>query len=107
MFFRKLVDIQLARAWRRKEDVTRLITYRTPQFQESGYFYCPYVPMLKPPKPYKPFFKTFAEVCIARAGKHFDPETFSSKKGLLTRYGKKLLSEGERFYKRIRISDFA
>jgi hypothetical protein len=39
---------------------------------DSGYFYCPYVPLTQTP------------VVL-------DPESFCPRKGILTRYGKKLL----------------
>ena len=35
-----------------------------------------------------------------------DPDVFMPRKGILTRYGKKLLKEGERFYQCLKISDF-
>lgn len=34
-----------------------------------------------------------------------DPEKFNARKGILTKYGKKLLVEGERFYRRLSIDD--
>jgi hypothetical protein len=51
----------------------------------EGYFYC-HIPVSKP-------------ITI-------DPETFNPRKGLLTRYGKKELQEGAKYYARISIRDF-
>ena len=46
---------------------------------DSGYFYAPYIPIIKTP------------VVL-------DPEVFRPRKGILTRYGKKLLKEGAEYY---------
>jgi hypothetical protein len=35
-----------------------------------------------------------------------DPESFCPRKGLLTRYGKKLLREGSKFYARLSVANF-
>lgn len=48
-------------------------------FVDTGYFYAPYVPMIQTPVV-------------------MDPESFSSPRGILTRYGKKLLAEGAQYY---------
>lgn len=35
-----------------------------------------------------------------------DPESFKPRKGILTRYGKKLVEEGAKFYARLSVKDF-
>jgi hypothetical protein len=35
-----------------------------------------------------------------------DPDSFNPRKGLMTRYGKKLLREGAKFYARLSIANF-
>lgn len=64
-----------------------LLGYRGDSYMDSGYFYCPYVPLTQTP------------VVL-------DPESFCPRKGLLTRYGKKLLREGAKFYARMTIANF-
>lgn len=64
-----------------------LLGYRGDSYMDSGYFYCPYVPLTQTP------------VVL-------DPESFCPRKGILTRYGKKMLREGRKFYARINISGF-
>jgi len=64
-----------------------LLGYRGESYMDSGYFYCPYVPMTQTP------------VVL-------DPESFCPRKGILTRYGKKLLREGAKFYARMTIANF-
>ena len=54
-----------------KED-TILMGYKGSQFLESGAVYAPYVPLLMTPLVY-------------------DPETFTPRKGLMTRYAKLML----------------
>ena len=54
----------------------------------AGYFYCPYVPLAKTP--------LFPNEIL---GEHFCP-----RPGLLTRYGKKLLKEGAKYYARLNVS---
>jgi hypothetical protein len=56
-----------------------LMGYKGDSYMDSGYFYCPYVPLTQTP------------VVL-------DPEGFVPRKGILTRYGKKLLREGAKFY---------
>jgi len=46
---------------------------------DVGYFYCPYIPITRTP------------VLI-------DPEEFDPQAGILTRYGRRLLEEGEQWY---------
>lgn len=64
-----------------------LLGYRGDSYMDSGYFYCPYVPLTQTP------------VVL-------DPESFCPRKGILTRYGKKLLREGSKFYGRMSIANF-
>ncbi len=54
--------------------------YQAPSFLDVGYFYAPYIPLTKTP------------VIL-------DPESFNPHKGYLTRYGKKLLEEGSKYYR--------
>jgi hypothetical protein len=62
--------------------------YKGDSYMDSGYFYCPYVPLTQTP------------VVL-------DPESFCPRKGILTRYGKKMLREGAKFYARLTISNFS
>jgi hypothetical protein len=64
-----------------------LLGYKGDSYMDSGYFYCPYVPLTQTP------------VVL-------DPESFCPRKGILTRYGKKLLREGAKFYSRLSIANF-
>ncbi len=64
-----------------------LMGYRGESYMDSGYFYCPYVPLTQTP------------VVL-------DTESFCPRKGILTRYGKKLLREGAKFYARMSIANF-
>jgi len=64
-----------------------LMGYKGDWYMDSGYFYCPYVPLTQTP------------VVL-------DPESFCPRKGILTRYGKKLLREGAKFYARLSIANF-
>jgi len=64
-----------------------LMGYKGDSYMDSGYFYCPYVPLTQTP------------VVL-------DPESFCPRKGILTRYGKKLLREGAKFYARLQIANF-
>jgi hypothetical protein len=63
-----------------------LMGYRGAQFLETGAVFAPYVPLIMTPLVY-------------------DPETFTPRKGLLTRYAKKMIRP--EFYGRIFISDLA
>ena len=63
-----------------------LMGYRGSQFLETGAVFSPYVPLIMTPLVY-------------------DPETFTPRKGLLTRYAKKMIRP--EFYGRIFISDLA
>jgi len=64
-----------------------LMGYKGDSYMDSGYFYCPYVPLTQTP------------VVL-------DPESFCPRKGILTRYGKKLLREGSKFYARMSVANF-
>jgi len=64
-----------------------LAGYKGDSYMDTGYFYCPYVPLTQTP------------VVL-------DPESFCPRKGILTRYGKKLLREGAKFYARMSIANF-
>lgn len=61
-----------------------LMGYRGSQFLEAGAVYAPYVPLIMTPLVY-------------------DPETFTPRKGLMTRYAKKMIRP--EFYGRIFVSD--
>ena len=61
-----------------------LLGYRGGQFLEAGAVYAPYVPLMMTPMVY-------------------DPETFTPRKGLMTRYAKKMIRP--EFYGKIYISD--
>lgn len=61
--------------------------YKGDSYMDAGYFYLPYVPLTQTP------------VVL-------DPESFCPRKGILTRYGKKLLREGAKFYARMSIANF-
>lgn len=64
-----------------------MMGYRGDSYMDSGFFYCPYVPLTQTP------------VVL-------DPESFCPRKGILTRYGKKLLNNGAKFYARLSIANF-
>ena len=64
-------------------DNTILMGYRGGQFLESGAVFSPYIPLIMTPLVY-------------------DPDTFTPRKGLLTRYAKKMVRP--EFYGRIRVS---
>jgi len=64
-----------------------LMGYKGDTYLDSGYFYCPYVPLTQTPTV-------------------LDPDSFCPRKGILTRYGKKLLREGAKFYARMSIANF-
>ena len=63
-----------------------LLGFRGSQFLETGAVYAPYVPLMMTPLVY-------------------DPETFTPRKGLMTRYAKKMIRP--EFYGKIFISDIA
>ena len=61
-----------------------LIGYKGANAMDSGYVYCPYIPLQQTP--------TIT-----------DPETFQPRKGIMTRYGKASVSPASRFYRIIRL----
>lgn len=61
--------------------------YKGDSYMDSGYFFCPYVPLTQTPTV-------------------LDPESFTPRKGLMTRYGKKLLRDGAKFFFRMGIANF-
>jgi hypothetical protein len=63
-----------------------LLGYRGSQFLETGATYAPYIPLMMTPLVY-------------------DPETFTPRKGLMTRYAKKMIRP--EFYGKIFVSDLA
>ena len=65
---------------------TMLLGYRGSQFLETGAVYAPYVPLMMTPLVY-------------------DPNTFTPRKGIMTRYAKKMIRP--EFYGKIFISDLA
>ena len=65
---------------------TILMGYRGSQFLEAGAVYAPYVPLMMTPLVY-------------------DPETFTPRKGLMTRYAKKMIRP--EFYGKIFVSDLS
>ena len=65
---------------------TILMGYRGGQFLESGAVYAPYIPLMMTPLVY-------------------DPNTFTPRKGIMTRYAKKMIRP--EFYGRIFVSDLA
>lgn len=64
-----------------------LMGYKGDSYMDSGYFFAPYVPLTQTP------------VVL-------DPEALCPRKGLLTRYGKKLLRDGSKFFARLSIANF-
>ncbi len=60
-----------------------LLGYRGGQFLESGAVFSPYIPLIMTPLVY-------------------DPDTFTPRKGLLTRYAKKIVRP--EFYGKIKVS---
>lgn len=65
-----------------------LMGYKGDNYMDAGYFYCPYVPLTRTP------------VVL-------DPESLCPRVGLITRYGKKLLRDGAKFYARLNIANHA
>jgi hypothetical protein len=63
-----------------------LIGYKGRTFLDSGYFYCPYVPVKTTPVIY-------------------DPKTLQPRRGMITRYGTKMVDGGEFFYGTIYVSN--
>lgn len=61
-----------------------LMGYRGQTFLDTGYFYCPYVPLMQTPT-------------------IFNDQTLCPLKGIMTRYGKKMLRDGPKFYARVQV----
>jgi len=70
--------------WHRRRLTDDLLGNRqvTPYLLDAGYFYCPYIPTMKTPTV-------------------VDPDVFKVNKGIMTRYGKKLIEEGQKYYGKI------
>lgn len=70
--------------WHRKKLLDDLLGNKPPPriIMDAGYVFCPYIPILKTPTV-------------------VDPTTYEKNKGILTRYGKKLLEEGAKYYGKI------
>ena len=64
-----------------------LLGYKGDSYLDSGYYYCPYVPLTQTPTV-------------------IDPHTFQPRKGLMVRYGKKLLNNGARYYAKINLLNY-
>lgn len=56
-----------------------LVGHRGATYVDAGYIYCPYIPLTQTP------------VIL-------DPDVFIPRRGILTRYGRRLLEEGEEYY---------
>lgn len=56
-----------------------------PSLVDAGYVYAPYVPIYKTP------------IVL-------DPNSFLTRKGIMTRYGKKILQQGSQYYGKISIT---
>lgn len=63
-----------------------LLGFKGNSVLDSGYFYAPYIPLLSTPTV-------------------IDPNTFSPNKGVMTRYGKKLIEDGGLYYGVINVSN--
>jgi hypothetical protein len=63
-----------------------LFGYRGHTIMDAGYFFVPYVPLTTTPTV-------------------LDPRSFDPQRGILTRYGRRLLEEGGQFYNRVTIDE--
>jgi len=63
-----------------------LMGYKGGSVLDSGYFYAPYIPLLSTPTV-------------------LDPNSFTPNKGIMTRYGKKLIEDGGLYYSTITVSN--
>ena len=63
-----------------------LLGYKGASVVDSGYFYAPYIPVELTPVVY-------------------DPENFTPRKGILTRYATKFIELGQRYYRSIRVQN--
>lgn len=64
-----------------------LMGYKGTSYMDSGFFFCPYVPLTQTPTV-------------------LDPEALTPRKGLMTRFGKKMLRDGAKYYARVSIANF-
>lgn len=64
--------------------LVKLMGYKGISVLDTGYFYCPYIPLMQTP------------VVL-------DPASFSKAKGIVSRYGKKLLKQAKKFYGKVEI----
>ena len=60
--------------------------FKGDSYMDSGYFYAPYIPLLSTPTV-------------------LDPNSFTPNKGIMTRYGKKLIEDGGLYYGTITVSN--
>ena len=63
-----------------------LLGFKGPSIMDSGYFYAPYIPLLSTPTV-------------------LDPNSYVPSKGIMTRYGKKLIEDGGLYYGTITVSN--
>jgi len=63
-----------------------LLGFKGPSVLDSGYFYAPYIPLLSTPTV-------------------LDPNSYTPSKGIMTRYGKKLIEDGGLYYATINVSN--
>ena len=63
-----------------------LLGFKGSSVLDSGYFYAPYIPLLSTPTV-------------------LDPNSFTPNKGIMTRYGKKLIEDGSLFYGTITVTN--
>lgn len=63
-----------------------LMGFKGSNFMDSGYFYAPYIPLLATPTV-------------------LDPNSMTPNRGVMTRYGKKLVEDGSLFYATISVSN--
>ena len=65
-----------------------LMGYKGKTFLDSGYFYCPYIPIKTTPIIY-------------------DPATLQPRRGMITRYATKMVDGGEFFYATIHVDNIS
>ena len=63
-----------------------LMGFKGSSVLDAGYFYAPYIPLLSTPTV-------------------LDPNSFSPNKGIMTRYGKKLIEDGGLYYATVNVSN--
>ncbi len=64
-----------------------IMGYKGESYMDSGMFFCPYVPLTQTPT-------------------MVHPDDMTPRKGLMTRYGKKMLRDGARFFGRMSIANY-